>query len=92
MQLMDSEYHTTQWHPTPVNLNLRPKKLTMGMYALPRLLLGSRDWLRTLISTFETHGFEDVRRIDYPDRPHMGAFWTDMYFSSILTPPSCQDL
>lgn len=48
-----------------------------------RLLLGSRDWLVTLDRTIEDGGFEDVRRVVYPDAPVMGMFWNDVYVSSV---------
>lgn len=46
-------------------------------------LLGSRDWLATLDRTIQDDGFEDVRRIVYPDAPVMGIFWNDVYVSSV---------
>lgn len=48
-----------------------------------KLLLGSRDWLTTLDRTMEEQGFEDVRRVVYPDAPVMGMFWNDMYVLSV---------
>lgn len=46
-------------------------------------LLGSRDWLTTLDRTLEDGGFEEVRRIVYPDAPVMGMFWNDVYVASV---------
>lgn len=46
-------------------------------------LLGSRDWLVTLDKTMEEGGFEEVRRVVYPDAPVMGMFWNDVYVSSV---------
>ncbi|KAK7699108.1 hypothetical protein SLS64_011885 [Diaporthe eres] len=48
-----------------------------------KLLLGSRDWLMTLDRTIEDGGFEEVRRVVYPDAPVMGMFWNDVYVSSV---------
>lgn len=48
-----------------------------------KLLLGSRDWLTTLDRTMEEGGFEEVRRMVYPDAPVMGMFWNDVYVSSV---------
>lgn len=48
-----------------------------------KLLLGSRDWLMALDRTIEDGGFEEVRRIVYPDAPVMGMFWNDIYVSSV---------
>lgn len=47
-----------------------------------RQLLGSRDWLKTLDRTMEEGGFEEVKRVVYPDSPLMGMFWNDVYVSS----------
>lgn len=48
-----------------------------------KLLLGSRDWLATLDRTIEVGGFEQVRKMVYPDTPAMGMFWNDMYVASV---------
>lgn len=47
-----------------------------------KLLLGSRDWLATLDRTMEDGGFEEVRKVVYPDAPVMGMFWNDVYVAS----------
>lgn len=46
------------------------------------LLLGPRDWLATLDRTMEDGGFEEVRRVVYPDAPVMGMWWNDVYVQS----------
>lgn len=48
-----------------------------------KLLLGSRDWLATLDRTMEEEGFEEVRKVVYPDAPVMGMFWNDVYVASV---------
>ncbi|KAK2616151.1 hypothetical protein N8I77_002858 [Diaporthe amygdali] len=47
------------------------------------LLLGSRDWLTTLDRTLMDEGFDEVRRLVYPDSPVMGMFWNDVYTASV---------
>lgn len=48
-----------------------------GAYA-GRLLLGSRDWLKTAVKTLESVGFENVRRTIYQDVALMGTFWNEL--------------